>query len=84
MLEAGRQVFTEEATPSCAICHTLAEAGASGQVGPDLDQLQPTLEMVRQAVSGGVGIMPAYGDQLSEAQIEAVAHYVSTVTAEDP
>lgn len=84
MLETGRQVFTEEATPPCTVCHTLADAGASGQVGPNLDQLQPSPELVRQAVAGGVGIMPAYGDQLSEAQIEAVAHYVSTVAAEAP
>jgi cytochrome c6 len=84
MLETGRQVFLEEALPSCTICHTLADAGASGQIGPNLDQLQPSLEMVRQAVAGGVGIMPAYGGQLSAAQIEAVAHYVSTVAAEEP
>ena len=84
MLEAGRLVFTEEAVPSCTVCHALADAETSGQIGPDLDELQPTLERVRQAVTGGVGIMPAYGDQLSEEQIEAVAHYVSTVTADSP
>lgn len=84
MLETGRQVFTEEAAPPCTVCHTLADAGASGQVGPNLDQLQPSPDMVRQAVAGGVGIMPAYGGRLSEAQIEAVAHYVSTVATGDP
>lgn len=82
MLEAGRLVFTEEAAPACTVCHTLADAGSSGQIGPNLDELQPTKERVVQAVSGGVGVMPAYGDQLSDEQIDAVALYVSTVAGD--
>src|SRR5690606_19849442 len=69
LLEMGRQVFTAEAVPQCGICHTLAAAGAEGAVGPDLDALQPSREQVRLAVSGGVGIMPAYADILTEGQI---------------
>src|SRR4051794_31055384 len=37
---AGARVF---ASAGCASCHTFAAAHASGQVGPDLDQLQPDL-----------------------------------------
>jgi len=34
---AGKTVFTQTASPSCSGCHTLAAAGATGTVGPDLD-----------------------------------------------
>lgn len=79
-LEKGKQIFTQEAQPSCTICHTLADAGSAGAVGPNLDELKPTLEQVANAVTGGVGIMPAFNESLSEEQIRAVAHYVATVT----
>ena len=79
-MEKGKQVFTQEAQPSCTICHALADAGADGAVGPDLDQLKPTQEQVANAVTSGVGIMPAFNESLSEEQIQAVAHYVATVT----
>ncbi|PSJ44071.1 sulfide dehydrogenase [Zobellella endophytica] len=81
-LAAGRLVFTQQAQPSCGLCHTLNDAGSTGQIGPDLDTLRPTAEQVRQAVSGGVGVMPAFGDSLSAEQIAAVAHYVATVAGQ--
>ena len=31
--QAGQQLFTQK----CAVCHTLAAAGASGTIGPNLD-----------------------------------------------
>src|SRR5690606_38915843 len=40
--DLGREVFTTQATPACAICHTLAAAGATGEVGPSLDMLKPS------------------------------------------
>lgn len=79
-LDKGKQVFSQDAQPSCAICHTLADAGSAGAVGPDLDELKPTREQVVNAVTSGVGIMPAFNESLSEEQIQAVAHYVATVT----
>lgn len=81
-LALGKQVFTERATPSCTICHTLADAEASGEIGPNLDQLAPTEEQVALAVSNGVGVMPAFGDSLSAEEIAAVAHYVAEITAQ--
>jgi mono/diheme cytochrome c family protein len=78
-LELGKQVFLEIAQPSCSICHGLADAGATGDIGPNLDELQPSEERVATAVGKGGDIMPAFGDTLSEEQIEAVAHYVATV-----
>ncbi|AXY41402.1 cytochrome c [Halomonas sp. JS92-SW72] len=76
-LTLGKQVFTETATPSCTICHTLQDAGSSGAIGPNLDELKPSAEAIRAAVARGVGVMPAYEEALSSEQIDAVARYVS-------
>lgn len=78
-LALGRQVFIEQAQPSCSLCHSLREAGASGIIGPDLDQLKPSVERVAAAVQGGVGVMPSFAASLSAEQVEAVAHYVAQV-----
>lgn len=78
--DKGRQVFTQEAQPSCTICHTLSDAGSSGTIGPDLDEMKPSREQVINAVTNGVGIMPAFGESLSSEQIQAVADYIATVT----
>ncbi|MFO7528264.1 MAG: cytochrome c [Marinobacter sp.] len=80
MTTRGKNVFTQEAQPSCTICHTLADAGSDGAIGPNLDDLKPTEDRVRMAVTQGVGVMPSFEASLSEEQIKAVAHYVSTVT----
>lgn len=78
MLSLGKKVFTEQAMPACAICHTLQDAGTTGAIGPDLDDLKPSAEQVATAVKGGIGVMPAF-TALSDEQVKAVAHYVSTV-----
>ncbi len=75
--ELGRKVFTELAQPPCALCHTLKAAGATGAVGPSLDELKPDLEQTLAAVRQGVGIMPPFADKLTPAQIEAVARFVA-------
>lgn len=79
-LERGRQLFLEGTQPQCGVCHTLEDAGTSGGIGPDLDNLQPTVEAVRAAVRDGVGVMPAFNDSLSDEEIEAIANYVVSVT----
>jgi cytochrome c6 len=79
-LALGRQVFTELSQPTCAVCHTLEDAGASGQIGPNLDQLKPDAQRVAAAVTNGVGVMPAQEDNLTDEQIQAVAYYVAQVT----
>lgn len=76
-LELGKQVFLETAEPQCAICHTLADAGSDAEIGPILDQLKPDAERTANAVRNGVGVMPAYGDTLSDEEIDAVAAYVA-------
>ena len=74
----GKKVFLEMSSPQCALCHTLADAGAGGQVGPVLDELKPTADRVRTAVTKGIGPMPA-NTILTREQVEALALYVSTV-----
>jgi cbb3-type cytochrome c oxidase subunit III len=63
---------------NCASCHTLAAAGATGTVGPNLDQLKPAMAVVVHQVTNGGSIMPAFKGKLSAAQIQAVAKYVSS------
>jgi cytochrome c6 len=74
--DAGRRLFVKDATPPCALCHTLADAGANANVGPSLDELKPDAQRVTQAVKAGIGAMPAY-TQLSAEQIQAIARYVA-------
>jgi mono/diheme cytochrome c family protein len=66
---------------NCASCHTLAAAGATGTVGPNLDESQPTLELAVDRVTNGAGAMPPFSGQLSEEQIQAVAEYVVESTS---
>ena len=80
LVDLGRTVFLERAEPICALCHTLADAGATGAVGPDLDALRPGLETVLSAVRDGVGVMPPQDRLLTEEEIRAVAQYVVDAT----
>ena len=70
----GKMVFE---SAGCVSCHTLADAGASGTIGPNLDQSMPSHELVVDRVTNGQGAMPSFADSLSEEQIEEVAAYVS-------
>ena len=72
---SGKDIFTS----SCGGCHTLADAGTSGAVGPNLDEAAPDAATVKAFVRGGGGGMPSFGDKLSNAEIDAVAAYVSSV-----
>ena len=73
---SGKAIFT---TVGCSTCHTLADAGAKGQVGPNLDTLKPTTAKVVAQVTHGGGGMPAFASQLSAKQIQTVARYVASV-----
>jgi len=78
---AGKQVFE---TAGCKGCHTLKEAGATGTVGPNLDQAQPPLSLVIQRVTHGAGAMPNFSGQLSTKQIADVAAFVVKATGGNP
>jgi mono/diheme cytochrome c family protein len=71
----GMTIFAQ----TCGSCHTLADAGTSGTVGPNLDQSRPPKDLVVDRVTNGRGAMPSFEGQLDDAQIEAVADYVSSV-----
>jgi cytochrome c5 len=71
----GEALFSE----NCASCHTLAAANATGNVGPNLDELKPSKAVVVKQVTNGGGGMPAFEGRLTTAQIEAIAAYVARV-----
>ena len=70
----GKAIFQA----NCASCHTLKAANASGQVGPNLDQLKPSEPIVMHQVEVGGGVMPAFKGKLTDVQIAAVAKFVSS------
>ena len=73
--EAGRTIF---AIARCGACHSLEAADAHGSSGPDLDETKPDAALVREVVTNGRGAMPAFGDNLTDREIEILADFVST------
>lgn len=80
-MKLGKDLFTKTAVPACALCHALKDAGAEGAVGPSLDELKPDAARVAKALRNGIGQMPSYKATLTEAQIAALAAYVSKASA---
>jgi mono/diheme cytochrome c family protein len=76
--DAGESVF---ASAGCGGCHTLSAAGASGNVGPNLDEAKPNHALVIDRVSHGKGVMPSFEGQLDDQQIEDVAAFVVQSTS---
>lgn len=76
-LALGKKLFLQGVVPSCAVCHTLQAAGAEGAVGPVLDELKPDAARVAKALRNGLGQMPSYKEKLTDAEIAALALYVS-------
>jgi uncharacterized membrane protein len=70
----GKQLFL---SAGCAGCHTLADAGATGTVGPNLDAAHPSASLVAERLRDGKGVMPSFAGELDDAEIAAVAAYVS-------
>jgi mono/diheme cytochrome c family protein len=74
---AGKAIFTGSA--GCTNCHTLADAGSTGTVGPNLDDAKPPFSLVVDRVTNGKGVMPPFKGTLTPTQIQDVAAYVSSV-----
>ena len=74
----GLDVYNNKA--QCGACHTLQAAGSEGQIGPDLDQLKPTISQIISVVTNGIGVMQAWDGILTYEEIEAVAYYVFNST----
>lgn len=88
----GREIFGER----CGLCHTLAAANSVGKVGPNLDQIQPTEQLVLHTIAYGClpnppkgsqeaclgeGVMPA--DVVQGTDAEDVAKFVSKVAGQE-
>jgi mono/diheme cytochrome c family protein len=69
----GRTLFVQ----SCAVCHTLADAGAKGIVGKNLDTTRPSASIVLKTLAVPPNNMPS--GLLSGADARAVAAYVAAV-----
>ena len=74
---AGKAVFL--GASGCTGCHTLADAGSTGTVGPNLDDAMPSFELAFDRVTNGQGGMPSFGTSLTDQQRADVAAYVSSV-----
>jgi cytochrome c oxidase subunit 2 len=91
MAAAGKQIFTGGA--GCGGCHTLADAGTSGQVGPDLDQalkgksdafIRQSIEDPNAVIAKGYGanIMPGNFEQtLGTQEIDALVASLKEATS---
>jgi cytochrome c6 len=70
----GKAVFAD----TCGGCHTLSAAGTSGTTGPNLDDVSLDAGAIEGIVRDGRGGMPAFGDQLSDDEVAAVADFVAS------
>jgi hypothetical protein len=91
--KVGRELFGEH----CGVCHTLAASNSVGRVGPNLDQLMPSEQLVLHTIANGClsnppspsspqsclgqGVMPA--DILQGPQARDVAEFVSKVAGHE-
>ncbi len=57
--QRGRELFGQH----CGLCHTLAAANAVGKVGPNLDVIQPTAQLVLHTIMYGCLQDPPSGSQ---------------------
>ena len=77
----GTSVYS---SAGCGSCHTLAAAGSTGTVGPNLDSLKPDYRAVTAQVTNGGASMPAFKGTLSTQQIADVSAYVVQSTNKSP
>ena len=91
--KTGRELFGEK----CAFCHTLSAASAVGKVGPNLDLLRPSEQVVLNTIVNGCLQDPAsssasnaclgFGTMpngiIQGAQAQDVAAFVSKVAGQE-
>jgi mono/diheme cytochrome c family protein len=70
----GMKIFSN----NCSICHGASGEGGNG--GPPITSQKDAAHNIQQVTNGGGG-MPAFGNQLSEEEIKAVATYVAGTLA---
>jgi menaquinol-cytochrome c reductase cytochrome b/c subunit len=66
----------------CGTCHTLADAGTGGTLGPNLDTTNPDYATALTIISDGKGAMPAFKAQgLTDDELSCLAGYIATYGA---
>jgi len=76
--EPGAAAF---AGGACSTCHTLANAGTAGNVGPVLDNANPDYARAVDFITNGKGGMPSFKATYSADEISCLAGYVATWAA---
>ena len=76
MMQKGLEIFNGKG--QCAVCHVLKAAGSQGNIGPNLEQVNVSLESIKHIITNGQGVMPALGldGTLSKEEIETVTYFV--------
>ena len=75
---AGEPLFGEG---GCGACHTLSAAGSGGNIGPNLDESQPSYELAVERITLGQGGMPAFAEQFEPQQIADLSQYLVASTS---
>ena len=78
LFDQGKIIFLGDG--NCASCHTLKDANSNANIGPNLNEIRPSIEKIISVVTNGIGVMPAYEGQLTTEEIKAVATYVLKTT----
>lgn len=75
----GKELFLDW---GCSTCHTLADAEATGHVGPVLDgDPNLTKAYIVNRVTNGQGAMPSFGGQMTDKEIAEIADYLLKAAA---
>jgi cytochrome c oxidase subunit 2 len=84
----GKELFTQQ----CGSCHTLADAGTTGEVGPNLDEVLQGVDadfIMESIVDPSAeiapgfqdGVMPGnYGEMFTEPQLQGLVEYLVNAT----
>jgi len=73
-MELGAETYSNKAM--CGTCHVLKAAKSTGNIGPNLDQVKPSIDRIIYVVTNGIGVMQAWDGILTQEEIEAVAYYI--------
>ena len=75
---AGRRANPKQVfVTNCGGCHTLDRAGTSGNVGPNLTNVDLELDAILEQIRKGGGGMPPFENQLSDAEIQQLGQYLT-------
>lgn len=86
-IEAPEFIAPEFFATNCGGCHTLGAAGTTGNIGPNLDEVLPgqAAAQISESIANPeanvtpgfpAGVMPAYGDTLTPAQLRQLVAYL--------